>query len=221
MIVTAQRLAPQTGTAFLLPAGAHLRVIDPTGEQVSDLYAVSATDRAEHLSSGRSLDYAGKLWLTVGDLLYSNRSRPMLRIIEDTVGRHDFTLTPCSQETFDLLYPDHIGYHPSCFENLAAALAPYGVDSDRIGVTFNIFMNVVYDRTGKMLIGPPLTRPSDHVIFRAETNLVVGLTACSAENSNNGKLKPIDFSIDQTPNLRSQTRRAHAGTPDRASQREP
>lgn len=194
-VTTTHRLASQTGTAFLLPAGAHLRVIDPTGEQVSDLYAVSAADRAEHLSSGRSLDYAGRLWLTVDDVLYSNRSRPLLRIVEDTVGRHDFTLTPCSQETFDLLYPDHMGYHPSCFENLAEALAPYGVGGDRIGVTFNIFMNVVYDGTGKMVIGPPLSRPSDHVVFRAETDLLVGLTACSAENSNNGTLKPIDFEI--------------------------
>ncbi|MET8350247.1 MULTISPECIES: urea carboxylase-associated family protein [unclassified Micromonospora] len=194
---TIQRLAPQTGKAFELPAGAYLRVTDPNGEQVSDLYAVSAYDRAEHLSSGRSLDYAGKLWLTTGDVLYSNRSQPMLRIIEDTVGRHDFTLTPCSQQTFDLLYPDHEGYHPSCQQNIADALAPYEVAVDHIGVSFNIFMNVVYDcSTGKMLLGPPMSRPGDHILLRAESDLIVALTACSAENSNNGTLKPIDFTLE-------------------------
>ena len=34
-----RRLEPQTGTAFLLDQGQRLRVIDPLGEQVSDLVA--------------------------------------------------------------------------------------------------------------------------------------------------------------------------------------
>ena len=48
----------------------------------------------------------------------------MLTVVEDTCGRHDFLLTPCSQDTFDLLYPEFEGaYHPSCLENLATGLA--------------------------------------------------------------------------------------------------
>ncbi|MFZ1286885.1 MAG: DUF1989 domain-containing protein, partial [Candidatus Phosphoribacter sp.] len=58
------------------------------------------------IARGRSIDYANRLTFGLGDLLWSNRSRPMLRIVEDTCGRHDFLLTPCSQETFDILYPD-------------------------------------------------------------------------------------------------------------------
>jgi uncharacterized protein len=191
-----QRVPPQTGVGFELPAGALLRVVDPSGEQVSDLYAVSAGDRAEHLSSGRSIDYADRLWLSIGDVLYSNRSRPMLSIIEDRVGRHDFTLTPCSPETFELLYPDHEGYHPSCFENLVRAFMPYDISADSIGVTFNIFMNVAFDPdTGDMTIGAPKSNPDDFIVLRAEMDLIVGLTACSAEKSNNGTLKPIDYAI--------------------------
>lgn len=194
------RIEPQRGTAFELPAGATLRVVDPLGEQVSDLFAFSASDSREYLSSGRSLDYAGKLWLTTGDVLYSNRSAPMLTIVEDAVGRHDFTLTPCSQETFDLLYDANDGHdpsthHPSCFENLAKGFAGYGIDADRIGVTFNIFMDVSYSNIGEMVIGPPLSRAGDHILLRAERDLLAGLTACSAEKSNNGTLKPIDYEI--------------------------
>lgn len=189
------RIERQSGTALTLPKGATLRLIDPFGEQVADVYAVAADDPTHVLSSGRSLDYAEKIWLTEGDLLYSNRSQPMLRIGRDAVGRHDFLLTPCSQETFDLLYPDWTGYHPSCYENLCKALGPHGVSPSHIGTTFNAFMNVVVTESGKLDIRPPLSKPGDYVELHAQMDLIVGLTACSAEMSNNGTLKPIDFEV--------------------------
>src|SRR5688572_11456572 len=84
------RLEPQTGSAFEMRAGQLLRVIDLEGEQVADLIAFNLSEKAEWLSSGRSIDYANRIYLTKGDLLYSNRSRPMFIILEDDVGRHDF-----------------------------------------------------------------------------------------------------------------------------------
>src|SRR6476659_9330999 len=110
------RLEPQTGTAFELKNGQLLRVIDLEGEQVADLTAFNRSDKAEWLSSGRSIDYANRIYLTRGDLLYSNRSRPMLTIVEDDVGRHDFLLTPCSPETFQILYKKNAP-HPNCLTN--------------------------------------------------------------------------------------------------------
>jgi len=92
-VSTLNRLEPQTGTAFELRAGQELRVIDIEGEQVADLIAFNRSDKSEWLSSGRSIDYANRIYLTKGDVLYSNRSRPMLTIIEDDVGRHDFAIT--------------------------------------------------------------------------------------------------------------------------------
>src|SRR5438270_1416712 len=75
-----KRLEPQTGTAFELRAGQQLRVIDLEGEQVADLIAFNLSDKNEWLSSGRTIDYANRIYLTKGDMLYSNRSRPMLAI---------------------------------------------------------------------------------------------------------------------------------------------
>jgi hypothetical protein len=98
-----RRLEPQTGTAFLLERGQRLRVIDPLGEQVSDLVAFARDDRWEWLSSGRSIDYANTIYLTTGHVLYSNRSRPMFTIVADDVGQPDFLLTPCSPESFAIL----------------------------------------------------------------------------------------------------------------------
>jgi uncharacterized protein YcgI (DUF1989 family) len=191
------RLEPQTGTGFLLRAGQQLTVVDPTGGQVSDLFCFNAEDGDEWLSSGRTIDYANTIYPTTGHALYSNRSRPMLTITEDTCGRHDFLLTPCSQETFDILYPDLEGAaHPSCFANLVGGLAQFGIAEDRISTTLNLFMNVWNDDDGTLHIDPPRSVAGDRVVLRAEMDLHVGLTACSAEKSNGGVCKPIDYAID-------------------------
>jgi uncharacterized protein YcgI (DUF1989 family) len=188
---------PQTGTALVLSAGQSLRVIDPEGEQVADLVAFSHAGRAEWLSAGRTFDYNNTLYLTTGHILYSNRSAPMLTITADTVGRHDFLYTPCSAETFALLYGE-TGHHPSCLDNLAANLKPYGIATDDIPTTFNIFMNVQIASDGGLRILPPRSRAGDYIELRAEMDLVVGLTACSAEMSNNYRLKPVDYEVRRT-----------------------
>jgi uncharacterized protein YcgI (DUF1989 family) len=193
-----QRLEPQTGTAFELSKGQTLKVIDLEGEQVADLTAFNREDPREWLSSGRSIDYANTIYLTTGHLLYSNRSRPMFTILADDVGRHDFLLTPCSPETFQILYHDD-SYHPSCFENLHTSLARFGIGPDEIPTTLNIFMNVEVGTNGVLSILPPISRSGDSIFLRAEMDLIVGLTACSAEKSNNHRFKPIGYEIAVQP----------------------
>lgn len=188
-------IPPRSGVGFELARGQRLTVIDPEGEQVADLLAYARGDTGEVLSSGRSIDYAGRIYLTTGDPLYSNRSNVLLRIVEDTVGRHDFLLTPCSAEMFRILYGDEVP-HRGCFGNLAAALAPWGIAPDHIPTAFNVFMNVPIDPvTGKVTVEPPLSRAGDYIVFEAQTDLVIGLTACSAGQSNNFRYKPIQYAI--------------------------
>ena len=191
----AQVIPPRSGVAFELRRGQRLRVIDPEGEQVADLLSYNRDDIGEVLSSGRSIDYASSIFLGEGDPLYSNRSRVMLRIVEDGVGRHDFLLTPCSAEMFRIIYGEP-SPHRGCFGNLAAALAPWGVTPDMIPTAFNVFMNVRVDgETGKLRVDPPLSRAGDSTVFAAEMDLVIGLTACSAGQSNNFRYKPIHYEI--------------------------
>ncbi len=191
-----QIIPPRSGAAFELARGQTLTVIDPEGEQVSDLVAFAREDLDEAISSGRSLDYASRIFLTTGDPLYSNRSRIMLEIVEDTVGRHDFLLTPCSADTFRIIY-GHEHPHRGCHGNLVAALEPWGIGPDRIPIAFNIFMHVdVNGTTGELKVLPPKSKAGDRIVLRAEMDLVVGLTACSAEQSNNYAFKPIHYRID-------------------------
>ena len=198
MSVREMHLAPQTGAGLIVKRGQRLEIIDPRGEQVSDLVSFAEEDRREWLSSGRTIDYANTIYLTTGHTLYSNRSRPMWTILEDTVGRHDFLLTPCSPETFTILYKT-AGHHPSCFENLARGLAPFGIAADAIPTSFNVFMNVDVLPSGELRILPPRSGPGDRIVLGAEMDMIVGVTACSAELSNNGRFKPIDVRLHADP----------------------
>ena len=56
-------------------------------------------------------------------------------------------------------------------------------------------MNVQFDEAGKLSVEAPLSKAGDYVLFEAQMDLIVGLTACSAEDSNGGTFKPIKFEI--------------------------
>lgn len=184
----------QTGTAFKLKKGQKLKVIDPQGEQVSDMVLFNAEDTREKISSGKTLDFEENILITTGNFLWSNRSKKMMKILEDTNGRNDFLLAPCSPETFQIMY-NNPEYHPSCFENLYTNLKQYNIQPDEVPTAFNIFMNVQFASDGKLSVDPPLSKAGDYVLFEAEMDLIVALTACSAEDSNNGSFKPIHYEI--------------------------
>jgi len=193
--MSVQRIAPRSAAGFELRAGQLLTVIDPDGIQVADLLAYSLTDPREVISNGRTFDYEETIRLTTGYRLWSNRSNVLLTIEADTVGCHDFLLTPCSEATFRHFYPDK-PVHRGCFGNLAEALAPWGIEPDGIPCAFNVFMNVPVDADGKVSVLPPVSGAGDSISLRAETDLIIGLTACSAYASNGGSFKPIDYRIE-------------------------
>jgi uncharacterized protein YcgI (DUF1989 family) len=57
-------------------------------------------------------------------------------------------------------------------------------------------MHVTVDGdTGKVSVLPPKSRAGDYMILEAKMDLIVGLTACSAEMSNNYSFKPIGFEV--------------------------
>ena len=170
-------------------------MVDIQGEQVADFICFNAKDTREYLSSGRTIDYAETLLLSKGHSFYSNRSNVMFEMTEDTVGRHDFLLTPCSSDTFRIIY-GHQHPHRGCHGNLSESLSPYGITPDQIPICFNIFMHVAIDgQSGKISVLPPKSKAGDYVIIQAKMDLIVGLTACSAEMSNNYAFKPIGYEL--------------------------
>lgn len=187
-------IKPRTAVAFTVQKDQVIRVVDSEGEQVADLVCFARQDTEEYLSSGRSIDYNEKLFLSTGDILYSNRSKPMLTISRDPVGRHDFLFAPCSREMFQRTY-NITEPHPNCLDNLTTSLDPYGIQASQIPTAFNIFMNVAISAEGRVTVLPPLSKAGDFIDLQAEMDLIVGVSACSAGKCNNYNCTPIRVEI--------------------------
>ena len=80
-------------------------------------------------------------------------------------------------------------------------MAEFRITADRIGTTFNVFMNVGVDPKGGVSVDTPNSTPGDHVALRADIDIdmICVLTACPAEKSNNQRFKPIDDEIITRP----------------------
>src|SRR5215510_2624634 len=112
-----RRIVPAGGGISLrLARGQQLRIIDTEGGQSGDLMLFS-DDGVQRLSNGRTFDYGGKIYVSTGDVLWSDRSNPMMTIVADDVGRHDFLYASCSLEMYRKQYAV-TGYHANCHDNL-------------------------------------------------------------------------------------------------------
>ncbi|MDB6086590.1 MAG: urea carboxylase-associated family protein [Gammaproteobacteria bacterium] len=189
------QLVPAAGGAGLrLKRGEQLRVIDPEGGQTGDLLAFSEDGR-QRLSNGRTFDYGGKIYVSTGDVLWSDRSNPMLTIVADQVGRHDFLYSACSLEMYRIQY-GVTGYHANCTDNLCSALRELGIEPDPLPTPFNLFMNVEIVGGGQLVFAPPKSRAGDSVILRAEMDLAIAVSSCPASTCNGGApTKPLAFEI--------------------------
>ena len=193
-MVERQMVPAAGGVGLMLKRGERLRVIDPVGGQSGDLFALSADGR-ERLSNGRTFDYQGRIFLTAGDVLWSDLSNPMLTIIADEVGRHDFLYASCTTEMYRLQYGATDG-HPNCADNLRAALRSLGLEPGPPPTAFNLFMWADVAADGSLSFRPPPSRPGEGTTFRAEMDLAVALSACPAATCNGGREPgPLAFEI--------------------------
>lgn len=186
-------IAAGTGKALVLKAKQALRVIDPLGGQTGDLVAFRDGDITEWLSNGRTFDYGGTIYLTRGHTLFSNKSNPMLTIVADDVGQHDFLYAACSPESYSIQYG--ITGHSNCLSNIAGSLAYLGVQPHLVPTPFNFFMCARVGEDGRLTITPSRSKPGDAVVFRAEMDLAIALSACSSVNCNGGEIKPVQYEI--------------------------
>jgi len=185
---------PQSGIAFSIKQGQTIRILDVEGEQVSDLYCFAEDKIEEHLSSGHTTDYNGKLFLSKGDTLYSNRSNPMFTIIADQVGKHIMLYAPCSQTMFEKSYGVQKA-HANCLDNLIENFKDFGIHHPDIAIPFTMFMNIDISPEGGITILPPISKAGDYIELMAEMNMIVGVTACSAGTCNNFEWTPIEVEL--------------------------
>jgi uncharacterized protein len=189
-----QLIPAGSGIGLRLQRGEQLRVIDPVGGQSGDLMAFSLDGR-ERLSNGRTFDYGGKVYVSTGDVLWSDRSHPMLTIVTDEVGRHDFLYAACSVEMYRIQY-GVTGYHANCHDSLSSALRDLGITPEPLPTPFNLFMHVDVAADGKLVFSPPQSRAGDGIVLRAEMDLAIAISACPASTCNGGApARPLAFEI--------------------------
>ncbi|WP_433745678.1 DUF1989 domain-containing protein [Falsibacillus pallidus] len=184
------------GQAFKMKKGQTVRVIDVEGEQVVDFVVYKDGDLSERIDPGVTMDALHSYKVTPGDILYSNKYHPIMTVVEDDVGVHDFFNPACRPEMYELLYNKKD--HRSCYENLGQALEPYGLSQPDQYYPFNIFMNTVVEDNGGMKVKRPLSKPGDSILLRAEMDLIVGVSACPCSESecNGYKCTPIKVEVE-------------------------
>jgi uncharacterized protein YcgI (DUF1989 family) len=183
------------GVAIRLRRGQRLRVIDPLGGQTGDLVAFSA-DGKQRQSNGRTFDYNGRVYLTTGDAVWSDRSEKLYTLVEDSVGRHDMLYAPCSLEMYKLQYGAK-DYHPNCHDNLHTALRELGVDPDSMPNALNFFLVVDIHADGRLEIKPPTSKAGDSFVVEAAMDLAVAITSCPASGCNGGAApKPLAYEVE-------------------------
>ncbi len=181
-------MPPKTGLAVTVKTGQHLRVIDLEGQQVVDMAVFRVDNLREKLSTSYSRTrytpkpgepYVPRDKLLEGDTLMSTICRPMMTIVKETPepkGVHDTHNRMCNR----FLYESHgLGPRDGCHENIANAVAPFGLLPEDIPDTMDLFMNYRHDCTrGCWVIDYPVSKPDDYIEFRAEMDCLVGLSNC-------------------------------------------
>lgn len=188
-------LEPAGCMALELDAGDRLKITDLEGKQVADIVAFVRPGLEDKLWVSNTVRLNSTVYLTTGHVLYSERSRPLLRIVEDTCGRHDILAGSCNAEIDKVRYG--VDGHHGCVENFLAALAPWGMLRSDIPMSFNIFMNCPVHPDGGWSIVEPVSRPGDYITFVAETDVLVAISNCPQDLNpcNGGKLKPLGISL--------------------------
>ena len=123
-----QLIPARKGAAARIKKGQVLKVVNTHGSQVVDFWAFNEADLGECMSMEHSRASLVKIIPAVGDVLITNKRRPILTVIEDTSpGIHDTLIAACDDYRYGLL--GCTGYHDNCTDNLHAALRQIGLKS--------------------------------------------------------------------------------------------
>ena len=168
-------------------------MIDIEGGQVVDFFAEVSGNANEFLSTGVTIDCNESLKLNIGDMIYTNLYRPMMKVLSDDVGEHDLLHPCCRTEMYDFFYHNGEG-HPNCFDNINSALERHRA----IITPVNLFMHTKIHINGNISVEKPVSKAGDKIILKALMDITLGVAACSVSESkcNSGTCSPVKIVID-------------------------
>ena len=185
-------IQPCCGISLNVAKGEYITVIDIDGGQVVDFFAEIKDSADEFLSTGVTIDCNGSLGLSVGNIIYTNKYKPMFKLIADDVAEHDLIHPCCRPEMFSFFYQNGEG-HANCLDNINVALGK----NYPIICPVNFFMYTKIEPNGKIAVLPPKSKAGDKIILRAERDVRLGVAACSVSESscNSGKCSAIKIIV--------------------------
>ena len=186
-----ERIPARQGVAARVGRGQIVKVINTYGKQVVDTWAFNADDTAEHLSMEHTRAAILKLVPCVGDVLVSNRRRPILTIVDDTTpGDHDTLIAACDIYRYQQL--GAVGYHDNCTDNLTRALGALGITIPAVPSPLNLFMNVPFEQNGRLSFKAPTSEAGQYVSLRAEIDIILAFSACPQDMVPVNDMTPMD-----------------------------
>ena len=160
-----------------VPAGRRVRVVNSEGGQVVDTWAFNAADVKEYLSMAHSRSATYRLFFRVGDILVTNRFRPILTITGDiSPGRHDTLHAACSAASNRFYGATTLT--PNCEDNLSAVLAAQGVQDAPSPCPWNLYEHADVDARGGLSDRPASAAPGDYVELECLMDLILVCSAC-------------------------------------------
>lgn len=186
------------GRSIAVKKGEQLSIIDVCGQQVGNFVCFLEDDPGEWVSPSHTRAALGSISLKVGDCLYSNRRRPLMQLVRDTVGKHGFFMPACDSYQYSLEF--RAENHPNCSDNLKNALSPYRIGPGNIPDPVNWFMNCCLDENGNCEIRPPLSKAGDYVRLKALENVIIAICSCSQDilPVNALRVGPLELQIFQS-----------------------
>lgn len=172
-------IPPYKGRMMKLKRGQHMTLVDVDGEQVGDFVCFNANDTKEWVSPVHMRASLSSIRLKLGDPLYSNRRRPLMKLVRDTVGIHDFFFPACDYWRYKVDFG--LEHHPNCHDNLVEALNGVIPADTVLPDPINWFMNNQMNENGDYIIRAPLSKPGDYVELEALDDLVVAVCTCSQD----------------------------------------
>ncbi len=174
---TTYRVPPRCGVAVRVAAGRSIRVINTHGTQVCDFWALCDGAPHEFLSMAHCHTETGGIMPAVGDVMVSNRRRPMLKITsDDSPGVHDTVIASCDWPRYQVLGCTE--YHDNCADNFRMALMAIGEAAVHVPDPFNLWMNIPVSPQGRISWEAPVSSAGHSIVMRAETDVIAVMSAC-------------------------------------------
>jgi urea carboxylase-associated protein 1 len=165
------------------------RIVDLEGNQAVDTLFYNAADTAEHYCAQNTIQAQRCIYLTTGSVLLSNRGNALLRIEEDTCGRHDTLGGACSAESNTVRYALDKRHMHNCRDSFLKALADHDASNAArltkrdLPSNINFFMNVPVTPAGKLSFADGISAAGRYVELSALIDTLVLISNCPQLNN--------------------------------------